>query len=194
MKKENLTNQKFNLLTAIEEAPKIKGKCAWKCKCDCGKFKIIKSEELKSGGTKSCGCLNDLKRKERASKMYSSRKKYTPREATARKIWKSRYHDGISFEDFFKLSQDNCHYCGALPGNSYNQALDDPKSSSEARKNGTFVYNGLDRLDNSIGHILSNVVPCCKYCNFAKRERGVDQFLMWVKSVYLHSVDKIIKN
>lgn len=188
MKKENLLNKKFNLLTVIEEAPKIKGRSAWKCKCDCGAYKIIKSEELKSGGTKSCGCLNSQRRSERASKMYLSRKKYAPQEATARKIWKTRYCDGISFEDFLKLSQQNCYYCGDPPGNNYNSALDDNKSSLSAKENGTFIYNGLDRLNNSIGHILDNVVPCCKYCNFAKRERSVEHFLTWIKKVHLHSV------
>lgn len=28
----------------------------------------------------------------------------------------------------------------------------------------------LDRLDNSIGHIMSNVVPCCNFCNYLKRD------------------------
>ena len=29
----------------------------WLCKCNCGKFCIVKSENLKNGHTKSCGCL-----------------------------------------------------------------------------------------------------------------------------------------
>lgn len=31
--------------------------CYWKCKCDCGKEKIVSSRSLKTGNVKSCGCL-----------------------------------------------------------------------------------------------------------------------------------------
>lgn len=190
MKKENLLYQKFNLLTVIEEAASIKGRSAWKCKCDCGAIKIIKSEDLKCGSTKSCGCLNNLKRSLRAKKMYSTRQKNTPRESTAKKVWKNRYGDGIAFEDFLIISQQNCYYCDSPPSNSYNSALDDKKSSQHAKDNGTFIYNGLDRLDNSKPHIIENVVPCCKYCNFSKRERTVEEFSSWIRKVYLHINNK----
>lgn len=29
--------------------------------------------------------------------------------------------------------------------------------------------NGIDRMDNSIGYILSNCVPCCEICNYMKQ-------------------------
>ena len=29
----------------------------YRCKCDCGKFTTVRSVDLKSGNTKSCGCL-----------------------------------------------------------------------------------------------------------------------------------------
>jgi len=29
----------------------------WLCKCDCGKTKVISANRLRSGTTKSCGCL-----------------------------------------------------------------------------------------------------------------------------------------
>lgn len=29
--------------------------------------------------------------------------------------------------------------------------------------------NGIDRLDNKVGYVLSNCVGCCKFCNFIKR-------------------------
>ena len=28
--------------------------------------------------------------------------------------------------------------------------------------------NGIDRMDNTVGYVLSNSVGCCKYCNFMK--------------------------
>ena len=62
MKKINLTGQKFNLLTVIEEAEPIITKSgrrytAWKCKCDCGNEVVVRSDYLRNNHTKSCGCL-----------------------------------------------------------------------------------------------------------------------------------------
>lgn len=33
-------------------------KLYWLCRCDCGKEKIVRVDNLKNGGVKSCGCLN----------------------------------------------------------------------------------------------------------------------------------------
>lgn len=57
MKKIDLTGQKFGRLTVISVAPNHSGRCAWNCVCDCGNEKIIRSEDLRGGKTKSCGCL-----------------------------------------------------------------------------------------------------------------------------------------
>ena len=50
---QDLTNQKFNYLTAI----KYEGNSKWLWKCDCGKQKIISAYDVKTGKTKSCGCF-----------------------------------------------------------------------------------------------------------------------------------------
>lgn len=50
--RQDLTGQKFNMLTPIEY---VKGG-KWKCKCDCGNETIVDTRNLKSGHTKSCGC------------------------------------------------------------------------------------------------------------------------------------------
>ena len=52
----DLTGQKFGFLTVIERAENKRG-VRWKCKCDCGNETIVNSRDLKSGNTKSCGCL-----------------------------------------------------------------------------------------------------------------------------------------
>lgn len=55
----DLTGQKFGRLTVIEKA-ESKGKSSyWLCKCDCGNYVSVKSWSLRSGRTKSCGCLNN---------------------------------------------------------------------------------------------------------------------------------------
>lgn len=187
MKKENLLGQKFArlLVTAEAEPVGVKRRTAWLCQCDCGSTKIITAEELKSGGTKSCGCLNQEKRVERASTMYGACVKFHPSETSARRVWKKRYSDGnIPFEDFLRLSQMDCHYCGAKPNNTQNAAMEDKKASQFAKDNGDFVYNGLDRIDSSLLHTLDNVVSCCKWCNYAKRERTAAEFEVWAEQLY----------
>jgi len=62
--REDLTGQRFGLLTVIEHAgytkatKGCKAKNLWKCLCDCGKETVIMGCDLKMGHTKSCGCIN----------------------------------------------------------------------------------------------------------------------------------------
>jgi len=57
--KNNLAGQKFGRLLAVSALPEsnIKRHILWKCICDCGSEHIAVSYDLKSGHTKSCGCL-----------------------------------------------------------------------------------------------------------------------------------------
>lgn len=64
-RKIDLTGQKFGRLTVIAEAGKSKrGRILWHCVCECGNERIVVGENLRSGGTKSCGCFQ----REQASK------------------------------------------------------------------------------------------------------------------------------
>ena len=55
---DNLTGRRFGRLTVISESDNDKSKIMWLCKCDCGNDKIVAANDLKSGHTKSCGCLS----------------------------------------------------------------------------------------------------------------------------------------
>ena len=66
-KGKDLRNQKFNKLTPLyplKERSKDRG-IIWHCKCDCGKEINVKSSNLKSYNTTSCGCYQ----KEQVSKV-----------------------------------------------------------------------------------------------------------------------------
>lgn len=66
LKKIDLTGQRFNRLVVIEECGKSKyGHVLWRCQCDCGEERIVEGKSLRSGHTKSCGCLKKEKVKER---------------------------------------------------------------------------------------------------------------------------------
>lgn len=62
MKKANLLGQRFGKLLVVESAGTYKGKCMWKCKCDCGNETIVSTNNLRSGNTTSCGkCVRQNK-------------------------------------------------------------------------------------------------------------------------------------
>lgn len=71
----NLTGRKFGRLTALGFA----GNRKWVCQCECGTQKAINSQALKSGETRSCGCLQkELAAKRLTKHGYTSRKGCTP--------------------------------------------------------------------------------------------------------------------
>lgn len=58
MKINDLTGQKFGMLTVIKRMPNNdNNKVVWLCKCDCGKETVVIGSRLFTGKTKSCGCL-----------------------------------------------------------------------------------------------------------------------------------------
>ena len=60
----DLTGQKFGRLTVLERAENASnGRVQWKCKCDCGNIAIVQAQYLRSGDTKSCGCLGKHSKK-----------------------------------------------------------------------------------------------------------------------------------
>lgn len=58
---EDLVGQEFGLLTVLEFVESKKcGKIYrryWKCLCKCGNEIIVRGDQLKDGGTRSCGCF-----------------------------------------------------------------------------------------------------------------------------------------
>lgn len=57
---EDLTGQRFGKLLVLEHYDYTSfRKHRWLCKCDCGNFKIVQSNHLKSKATTSCGCYRD---------------------------------------------------------------------------------------------------------------------------------------
>ena len=57
MNKINLIGKNFLRLTVLAEAGKQGSHLTWKCRCICGKERIVLGSNLKSGHTVSCGCI-----------------------------------------------------------------------------------------------------------------------------------------
>lgn len=169
----DLKGQRFGKLIVIRLSHMDKeGQSVWRCKCECGKFTNVRSNSLRRGNTQSCGCKryeiipsNKLPYGEAAqNRLYTDYKK----SAKYRKILFK-----LSKLEFFELTTGRCYYCGTHPSNVI-------KSPSN---NGDYVYSGIDRLDNKIGYIIKNCVPCCKICNRAKREITENVFNQWIKNL-----------
>lgn len=61
----DLTNQTFENLTVIQKVsskktPSGTTKIFWLCKCNCGNQCIVEGNALKTGNTKSCGCIKSF--------------------------------------------------------------------------------------------------------------------------------------
>lgn len=59
-KYKDITGMKFGRLTAIEKVEPRRPKSGtwWRCVCDCGEEVIVQASAMRSGNTKSCGCLH----------------------------------------------------------------------------------------------------------------------------------------
>lgn len=54
----DLTEQRFGRLTVIKRAgSNFYGTPLWLCQCDCGATSVVRGDKLRSGVTKSCGCI-----------------------------------------------------------------------------------------------------------------------------------------
>jgi len=71
----------------------------------------------------------------------------------------------ISIEDFTKLILLPCVYCGT-------EATQTPS-----------LRNGLDRVNNSLGYVLNNVVSCCFKCNQMKGKLTKEEFLNHIRRI-----------
>lgn len=53
----DLTGQRFGRLTVIRKAESRGSNAWWECVCDCGNTHTVRSTELRTGASRSCGCL-----------------------------------------------------------------------------------------------------------------------------------------
>lgn len=157
---KDVAGMKFNKLTVIKRVgTNPTGNALWLCECDCGNETTVSGQHLRSGNTKSCGCLAKFKHGEGSfRKLYKSYVKNASR----------RSHEWNLSEDRFReLTKMECHYCGR-----------EPEMIAKAQGgNGEYIYNGVDRVDNSLGYTIDNSITACKYCNQAKHAMSYDNFI-----------------
>ena len=143
------------------------------CLCECGTYHTVQVSKIKSGLTKSCGCLSVetlINRVSLPDGMGFQNNLFST-------YLKSAKDRGLEFEidrfDFFNLVFQNCSYCNNQP----NQAI---------KRYPDHKYNGLDRVDNGIGYTLGNVIPCCGICNRMKSSMSRDDFILHISNISKH--------
>ncbi len=174
--KIDLSGKQFGRLLVLGPTiPTKNGHTRWVTRCVCGEERVVTGYDLRSGHTKSCGCLQDDSRRKRRLKgdVVSFRRMVSAYKLGARKRnleWQ------LSDIEVRYLAQQPCHYCGSLPSNVAQKTV----------THEPFVYNGIDRVDSSRGYTLDNVVSCCAYCNRAKLNRPVEEFREWLIRVAMY--------
>ncbi len=167
----DLLNQKFGSLTVIEKLY-IKGTrgVRWKCKCDCGNDCIAYGGHLRAKGRTSCGCKREVNIEKTGCKILY---KITKRKC----MLKNRVFE-ISLEKYYKLIKGNCFYCNSPPS----QIIKRMKSNKPQ-----IIYNGIDRIDSSIGYNEENCVSCCKYCNQSKSNLSIEDWKSHLLKIVKHT-------
>ncbi len=89
----------------------------------------------------------------------------------------------IDLQTFYTYSQLPCFYCGVAWSNNVNIYRTDKRMSQTAKIAADFYYNGIDRIDSSLTHVIDNIVPCCRWCNFAKSDMSLADFHNWIRNV-----------
>lgn len=183
-KLKDLTNKKFGKVTILSRTNKPNSRSNksrdsfWLGLCECGSQKIYAGGDIQKINFKGCGC---------------SRKNINANQAkmgTAMYIYKNRYSDGdISFEDFLKMSNEYCFYCGAAPYKSFNLYKLKDGCTKLSAENGYFTYNGLDRIDQNLPHFKNNVVTCCAICNWMKTNHSSYDFIKHITKIYFNLTD-----
>lgn len=177
---KDITGMIFGYLKVISYAYSKKI-AYWNCVCKCGKKVIVRGVSLRIGQTKSCGCLQkeistEIITKGRLKRLIpgdtpSSNEVYGNYKRNA----KSRNLDFIlTKEEFYKITKENCFYCGVEAKQIYKAY----ESSIP------YIYNGIDRIDNSLGYILENCVPCCGLCNQMKMNETLEKFEDQIRRIY----------
>ena len=171
----------------------------WMVKCDCGKTKAIRAYTLQNGDSQSCGCRVEKTRAtigERTKLPIGEAAKwaaYVTSIAWLRRRNKTRKNGplvwALSLEQFLQITSSPCHYCGIAWSKNF------PNRKDTGKTNGNYKHNGIDRLDNRVGYIPSNCVPCCMTCNTAKAQMTVSEFRAWVERVHatFQAKDAVVK-
>jgi len=138
----------------------------WEVQCLlCNKIRIMKTRDIPR--QKSCGCLKTKPKGESGfNQLYTSYKMNAK---------KRNIEFLLTREEFKTLTKQNCYYCGEEP----KQVV----SNKECVDHSSYVYNGIDRIDNTKGYTKNNCVSCCGIHNKMKMCMSYHEFIDNIKKI-----------
>ncbi len=185
----DIAGQQFGRLTAVskESIPTGRGTAArarvfWLCLCECGNTTIVDSNSLRTGNTRSCGCLVHEIRADQTGEVAKRDILRAYKNSAKRKtlVW------ALSDRQALYLMSQSCAYCGAPP------KLRRISRSKKAKANhAPAVVNGIDRIENDKGYECGNVVACCWTCNRLKGSMPFTEWDAWLGQVARHYIGGI---
>jgi hypothetical protein len=180
---KDLTGKNFGQIKILQHLGKDNSKNnVYLAKCSCGKEIVGQGSDFKTSKIKSCGCGKFKSAVDNA--------KNNPFDAIRNTIYLDykikAEHRGFLFsltlDEFTKLTESQCNYCGI----SYSNLRPVRRKYSAM----TYLYNGIDRVNNEKGYSFDNCVPCCRICNQAKHTLNSETFVKWVEKMYNYQKTK----
>ena len=138
-----------------------------RCICTCGKEIEIYNAGFRKNRYLSCG--GSVCKRHISDKDMIINKKFQDYKYGAKK---RKYDFKLTKKNFEVLLFNNCYYCGCEPINIYK-----PKDGHD------YYYNGIDRVNNTAGYELNNVVTCCGKCNIMKNDNNKDEFINHLRKI-----------
>lgn len=191
----DLTGKIFGRLTVLEKSPRHNkhGQPFWKCVCICGSEKEVLGPNLRSGRSRSCGCVR--------SESAAHRFKTLPRRGTdnpkAAKLVAKLGENYISSKDpWFRICAGRWHaakkagialgfdtiqefavYCRSIAP-KYCPILRLPFGKAHA------VRASIDRKDNTKGYEPGNIQIISTKANRMKSDASMEELLLFADWVY----------
>lgn len=145
------------------------------CQCDCGKTCSVLPHKLLRGHTVSCGCRRiEAIRANRLANghLVAGEAAFNHLVAQYQLGAKRRGHTwNLNRDQVRSLFRGDCFYCRQIPATECT-----PTNGSY----GSYIYNGIDRVDNDKGYEPENCVSCCGRCNRMKGATAQGQFLAYI--------------
>jgi hypothetical protein len=187
---KDMVGCKFGRLTVVRFAGRRyyrdgSYRSVWECMCDCGNPEPVQriQSSLTQKQTVSCGCWSSEKQSIRCRKSGTA----------FRDLWFS-YKKGarnrglewtITEEQFKEITSAPCYYTGRPPVQEARSSAGNKnlKFTHNIQPYEVYLYNGIDRLDNTKGYTVENCVACCEEANFAKCTMTQNAFISLCKEV-----------
>lgn len=174
----DLTGKSFGDLIVINKIKKAitdnsRG-AKWNCLCKCGVYTLCSGSQLRAGQRISCGCKAEARIIETGiNRIFGSYKRKA-------KEWNQEF--AITKEFLANKIFQNCSYCGRSPSKELKRLK---------TKKIQIKYNGIDRIDPTLGYTPDNCNTACFHCNISKLDLTLDEWKNHIVEIVNHLRIKI---